>query len=105
MVFGIVMLCFLYVGSMFLLIDNSDSPSIVKQSEQGCNSSCNSLLTIIPGSVKYPIPYACQLSFCNVGMSCSVPNECSLLHLILLCVCLHVCVTGMEKGFGKRQRG
>ena len=53
------MLYSLYLGSIFLLVDNSDSPSIVKQSLQGHISSCNSLLTVIPGSVKYPIPYAC----------------------------------------------
>ena len=62
------------ITPMFLLVDNSDSPSIVEQSQQGCDSSCNSLLTVIPGSVKYPILYACQLAFCNMGMSYSVPQ-------------------------------
>ena len=62
------------ITPMFLLVDNSDSPSIAEQSQQGHVSSCHFLLTVIPGSVKYPIPYACQLSFCNVGMSCGVPQ-------------------------------
>ena len=59
---------------MFLLVDNSDSPSVVEQSQQGCDASCNSLLTIVPSSVMYPMPYACQLAFSNVGMSYSVPK-------------------------------
>ena len=64
---------------VFLLVDNSDSPSIVEQSQQGCNSSCYTLLTVSPSSVKYPIPYACQLASCNVGISC-----CILLSLVSL---------------------
>ena len=52
---------------MLLLVDNSDSPSIVEQSQQGCDSSCYTLLTVIPGSVEYSVPYACQLAFCIVG--------------------------------------
>ena len=52
---------------MFLLVDNSDSPSIVEQSQQGCDSSCYTLLTVVPGSVEYSVPYACQLAFCNAG--------------------------------------
>ena len=75
------------ITPMFLLVDNSDSPSIVQQSQQGCGSSCNSLLTVIPSSVMYPMPYACQLAFSNVGMSCSVPNGCSL-FCVYVCVCL-----------------
>ena len=63
---------------MLLLVDNSDSPSKVEQSQQECDSSCNTLLTIIPSSVKYPILYACQLASCNVGTSCHV--------LLSLCV-------------------
>ena len=35
--------------------------------------SNNSLLTVVPGSVKYPIPYACQLASFNAYMSCCVP--------------------------------
>ena len=65
---------------MFLLVDNSDSPSIVEQLQQGWDSICNTLLTVIPSSVKYPIPYACQLASCNVGISC-----CILLSLVSLC--------------------
>ena len=60
------------ITPMFLLEDNSDSPSIVEQSQQGCDSSCNSLFTIVPSSVLYPMPYACQQDFSNVDMSCSI---------------------------------
>ena len=64
----------------FLLVDNSDSPCIVEQSQQGCDSSCYTLLTVIPRSVKCPIPYACQLASCNMAISCC----------ILLSLCLSV---------------
>ena len=64
---------------MFLLVDNSDSPSIVEQSQQGHDSSCYTLLTVVPSFVKCPIPYACQLASCNMGISC-----CILLSLCVL---------------------
>ena len=66
---------------MFLLVDNSDSPSIVEQSQQGCDSSCYTLLAVVPSSGKYPIHYACQLASCNMGVSC-----CVLLSLVSLCL-------------------
>ena len=66
---------------MFLLVDTSDSPSIVKQSQQGCDSSCYTLLAVVPSSVKYPIPYACQLASCNMGIS----------SCILLSLCFSLC--------------
>ena len=65
---------------MFLLVDNSDSPSIVEQSQQGHDSSCYTLLAVVPSSVKYPIPYACQLASCNMGISSYV-----LLYLVSQC--------------------
>ena len=65
---------------MFLHVDNSGSPSIVEQSQQGCDSSFYTLLAVIPSSVKYPIPYACQLASCNMGISCWI-----LLSLVSLC--------------------
>ena len=65
---------------MFLHIDNSGSPSIVEQSQQGCDSSCHTLLAVIPSSVKCPVPYACQLASYNMGISC-----CVLLSLVSLC--------------------
>ena len=65
---------------MFLHVDNSGSPSIVEQSQPGCDSSCYTLLAVIPNSVKYPIPYACQLASCNMGISCYI-----LLSLVSLC--------------------
>ena len=57
---------------MFLHVDSSGSPSIVEQPQQGHDSSCYTLLAIIPSSVKYPIPFACQLASCNMGISCCV---------------------------------
>ena len=63
---------------MFLLVDNSDSPSIVEQSQQGHDSSCYTLLAVVPSPMKYPIPYACQLASCNMGIS-----NCILLSLVL----------------------
>ena len=74
------------ITPMFLLVDNSDSPSIVQHSQQGCGSSWNPLLTVVPSSVMYPMPYACQLAFSNVGMSCSVPQW------MLSLLCVHLCV-------------
>ena len=53
------------ITPMFLLVDNSDSPSIVEQSQQGHGSSCSSVLTIVPSPVMYPMPYACQLAVSN----------------------------------------
>ena len=32
------------------------------------------VLVGVPGSVEYPIPYACQLAFLNAGMYCCVPQ-------------------------------
>ena len=62
---------------MFLHVDNSDSPSIVEQSQQGHDSSCYTLLAVIPSSVKYPVPYACWLAPCNSGYI--------LLHFLVTC--------------------
>ena len=55
---------------MFPLVDNSYSPSLVEQSQQGCGSSCYTLLAVIPSSVKCLMPYACQLASCSMGISC-----------------------------------
>ena len=46
--------------------DNSDSPSVVEQSQQGIDSSCSSYLFLMSGSVEYPIPYAPCLASCCV---------------------------------------
>ena len=35
----------LYINPMFLLMDNSDSPSIVEQLQQGHNSDCGSFIS------------------------------------------------------------
>ena len=75
---------------MFLLVDNSDSPSVVEQLQQGHCSSCYTLLVVIPSSVQCPMPYACQLASCSMGISLSLVSvslcsPCSsLLQLSLL---------------------
>ena len=70
-------------------MDNSDSPSIVEQSQQGADSSCIPLLFLISGSVEYPMPYASCLASCSVGwrLPCSLAGAqefclscCSLLN-------------------------
>ena len=66
---------------MFLLVDNSDSPSIVEQSQQGHDSSCYTLLTVIPSSVKIPIPLCLSASL--------LQHEYILLHSF---VSLSLCV-------------
>ena len=62
---------------MFLLVDNSDSPSLVEQSQQGCGSSCYTLLAVVPSSMKCLMPYACQLASCSRGISYYAPCSCS----------------------------
>ena len=54
---------------MFLLVDNSDSPSAVEQLQQGCDSGCYTLLAVIPSSMRCLMPYACQLASCSMGIS------------------------------------
>ena len=54
---------------MFLLVDNSDSPSVVEQLQQGCDSGCYTLLIVVPSAMKCPMPYACQLASCSMGIS------------------------------------
>ena len=41
---------------MFLPVDNSDSPSVVEQLQQGCDSGSYTLLAVIPSSMKYLMP-------------------------------------------------
>ena len=65
------------INPMFLLVNNSDSPSLVEHLQQGCGSSCYTLLTVVPGSMKCLIPYACQLASCSMGISYYVPYSCS----------------------------
>ena len=57
--------------------DNSGSPSVVEQSQQGHSSSCNSLLIVISDSVGYPMPYACRLALCNVRYVLQYSARCS----------------------------
>ena len=54
-------------------VDNSDSPSIVEQSQQDTDSSCILLLSLVSSSVEYPMLYASCLASCSVGwrLSCS----------------------------------
>ena len=56
-------------NSMFLLMDNSDSPSIVEQLQQDVILIVIPLLVIIPSSMMCLMPYACQLASCRMGIS------------------------------------
>ena len=77
---------------MFLLVDNSNSPSVVEQLQQGCGSGCYSLLAVVPSSMKCLMPYAHQLASCSMCISCytscscsmSLCSPCSSLPLLLL---------------------
>ena len=62
---------------MFLLVDNSDSPSLVDQLQQGHDSGCYTLLAVIPSSMKCLMPYACQLTSCSMGISYYASCSCS----------------------------
>ena len=64
---------------MFLLVDNSDSPSIVEQLQQGCDSGCYTLLAVIPSYMKCLMLYAChcQLASCSKGISYYASYSCS----------------------------
>ena len=81
---------------MFLLVDNSDSPSIVEQSQQGCDSSCYTLLAVIPSSVNYTLCLSASLLqhgyiLLHFPVSCfsvSLHSLCSsLLQLLQLGLC------------------
>ena len=62
---------------MFPLVDNSDSPSIVEQLQQGCHYGCYTLLAVIPSSMRCLMPYACQLASYSMGISYYVFCSCS----------------------------
>ena len=47
-------------------VDNSDSPSVVEQSQQGITAVVFHLLFLVSGSVEYPVPYASCLASCSV---------------------------------------
>ena len=72
--------------STFLLIDNSDSPSIVEQLWQDVTLVVIPLLVIIPSLIMYLKPYACQLASCSMGISnyASCPDS---MTLRFLCPC------------------
>ena len=62
---------------MFLLVDNSDSPSVVEQLQKECDSGCYTLLAVTPSSMKCLMPYACQLASCSMGISYYASCSCS----------------------------
>ena len=62
---------------MFLLVDTSDFPSVVEQLQQGHDSSCYTLLAVIPSSMKCLMPYACQLASSSMGISYYASCSCS----------------------------
>ena len=65
------------IDPMFLLVDSSDSPSVVEQLQQGHDAGCYTLLAVIPSSMRCLMPYACQLAFCSMGISYYAPCSCS----------------------------
>ena len=69
-------------------VDNSDSPSIVKQSQQGANCSCIPFIIHFSGSVEYPMPYASCLVSCSVVWRC----PCSSAYPIVLCL-MQLCLS------------
>ena len=77
-----VMLVLLYI----LLKDNSDSPSIVEQLWQDVTPVVIPLLVIVPSSMMYPKPYACQLASCSMGIS-NYASHPDLMTLHSLCPC------------------
>ena len=63
-------LCVTYQGggcSVPYPVDNSDSPSVVEQSQQALASVVFHLLFLDSDSVEYPMPYASCLTSCSVG--------------------------------------
>ena len=69
------MLGYIYQGggcSVPYPVYNSDSPSVVEQS-QGTSFSCISFIILCLWSVEYPMPYASCLASCSEGwrLSCS----------------------------------
>ena len=69
----------------FLLMDNSDSPSIVEQLIQDLILIVIPLLVIAPSSMMCLMPYACQLTSCNMGISnyASCPDSMTLIPCVL----------------------
>ena len=65
---------------MFLLMDNSDSPSRVEQLQQYMILIVIPLLVITPSSMMCLRPYACQLASCSMGItnSASCPDSMTL---------------------------
>ena len=65
---------------MFLIIDNSDSPSIVEQLQQEVILIIIPLLVIAPSSMMCLMPYACQLASYSMGISnyASCPDSMTL---------------------------
>ena len=62
---------------MFLLVDSSDSPSVVKKLQQGCDSGCYTLLAVVPSSTGCLMPYVCQLASYSMGISYYASCSCS----------------------------
>ena len=71
------------INPMFLLMDNSDSPSIVEQLQQDMVLIALPLLVVFPGSMMCLMPYACQLASCSMGISnnTSCPDSMTLCSL------------------------
>ena len=74
-------------------VDNSDSPSIVEQSQQNADCSCILYLFLVSGSVEYPMPYAYCLASCSAGWRLSLGvllvSQCLLMFPLVLPVYCH----------------
>ena len=84
----------------FMLIDNSDSPSIVEQLWQDVIPVVIPFLVIIPSSMMCLKPYACQLVSCSMSVSNYAPYPDSMtLHSPCTCSFLLPPLLSLFPGF------
>ena len=92
---------------MFLLVDNSESHSVVEHLQQGHDSGYYTLLAVIPSSMRCLIHYACQLASCSMSISyyascshsMSLSSPCSSLPSLLLSYQLGLCSPFLSRVF------
>ena len=86
-----------WANPMFPLVDNSDSPSVVEQLQQGHGSDCYTFIS--NHSWLYDVSYACQLASCSTGISkyasCSMTlcSPCPLFSFLFSSLSLFFSVT------------
>ena len=99
--------------SLVIDVDNSDSPSIVEQSQQGTGYSCIPLLFLVTSSVECTMPYAflpsllqcclelflgtaCPLVLCLIQLSLSEDlGFCRLFYPVHICTALWDSLSGL----------